>query len=843
MNFKTTSILFGIFTALLVTFAVALWRNPEKDLSLTVMREMHDKANPMTDGDVDRIEIDRTRPSAEKIVFVKDAQTKQWKITEPHTYRANSDVDTLVRQIYDAERDPEAGQLTDLKKAGLEPPAEVITLKKGDREVKLNVGDTSPGSANAVVYVTTSANPKEIMAVNKNRLADVFKSVNDFRSKDLLSPRSSDIQSVVLSEGKKGPIELKKVGEGDNWVYVRPPYGKAEYAGGGGAAVPGKAPNDVQALLTDLTRPRVENTSDFVADDVKDLAKYHLDKDVLKIEIDRTEEISTNEEGKKERKTSHHVLLVGVSRKVEKKKAEEKKGAEKKDKEQNPDAEQPDQYYAMLEGEGHVVKVSAQSVEPLRKLLDEPGALRDRNLVDTGGFKRPDAIDVKNGYGLLEFRRGTEPGKEWKLYRDKGETAHAVDSAAVEALVGLLTQKNVVTDFRDADQKKKLGLDNPDAPVVKVWLDGIAEDKDKKDKKDAKPKLKEPDKPSVELRFGNLDGSSVAVERKFADEKEGTIVLVPNRLLDQVREGPTAYLDRTLPPFAASGDAARDVTKVVVERGGTTTEVSREKPDAPWKIVKPEAQKDRTADSFAVENILRDLNGLRAEKLVTEKATEAKLGEYGLRPPETKVVITSTKEGKPQTFEYDFGKEAAGQNGVYAKQSQGDTVYVVAKAKLEMLGKELQDPKVFSFDPAKVRVLTLNGWYEKVRGSTEVVLKRTDTGSWTVDKTTQKLEIDSEKVRKFLDELSRLRAEHFVSHSKEKPATTEAQGLEVNKEKGALKVDVEVADEKEHFILTVGNLDGDKGYFAISNKLPGDVFDVRKDIFEEPKKAAGYFFK
>jgi hypothetical protein len=842
MNFKTTSILFGIFIALLVTFAVALWQNPEKVHSLTVMREMHDKANPMTDGDVDRIEIDRARPSAEKIVFVKDAQTKQWKITEPHTYRANSDVDTLVRQIYDAERDPDAGQLTDLKKAGLEPPAEVITLKKGDREVKLNVGDTSPGSANAVVYVTTSANPKEILAVKKNRLADLFKSINDFRSKDLLSSSPSGIQSVVLSEGKKGPIELKKVGEGDNWVYVRPPYGKAEYAGGFGAAVPGKAPNGVQALLADLTKPRVENTSDFVADDVKDLAKFHLDKDVLKIEIDRTDEISTNEEGKKERKTSHHVLLVGVSKKVEKKKAEEKKGEEKKDKEQKPDEEQPDQYYAMLEGEGHVVKVSAKSVEPLRKLLDEPGALRDRNLVDTGGFKRPDAIDVKNGYGLLEFRRGTEPGKEWKLYRDKGETAHAVDSAAVEALVSLLTQKNVVTEFRDADQKKKLGLDNPDAPVVKVWLEGIAAEKEK-DKKDAKPKLKEPDKPSVELRFGNLDGGSVAVERKFADEKEGTIVLVPNRLLDQVREGPAAYLDRTLPPFAALGDAAKDVTKVVIERGGTTTEVSREKPDAPWKIVKPEAQKGHTADAFAVENILRDLNGLRAEKLVTEKATEAKLGEYGLRPPETKVTITLTKDGKPQTFEYDFGKEAAGQNGVYGKQSQGDTVYIVAKAKLEMLGKELQDPKVFSFDPAKVRELRVIGWHEKGRGTGELKVVRKDTGSWTVEQPKGN-EVDTDKIRKLLDELSRLRADNFVSHSKDKPATTEAQGLTA--EKGALQVEVVVEVEKdktEKFDLTVGNLDGDKGYFATSSKLPGDVFDVRKDLFEGPKSKLAYFLK
>jgi hypothetical protein len=486
----------------------------------------------------------------------------------------------------------------------------------------------------------------------------------------------------------------------------------------------------------------------------------------------------------------------------------------------------------------------------LRKLLGDPGALRDRNLVDTGGFKKPDALDVKNSYGLLEFRRGTEPGKEWKLYRG-GEAAQAVDGTAVQGLISLLTQKNVVTDFPEPDKKKQLGLDNPDCPVVKVWLDGIAEekpaekdkddkddkDKDKpKEKKDAKPKLKDPNKPSVELRFGNLVSGSVAVERKFADEKDGTLVMVPGRILDQVREGPSAYLDRSLPPFAASAfEAAKDVTKVVIERGGKTTEVTREKTD--WKIVKPEAQKDRAADPIAVEDILRDLNNLRAEKIVTEKADEKQLGDFGLRPPQTKVTITVTKDGKPQTFDYDFGKETTDKIGVYARQSKGDTVYVVAGTKLAVLDKELQDTKVFSFDPGRVKELKLTGWYEKGRPIGELQLKRKDTGAWTVEKPPMN-EVDADKVRKLLDELSRLRAERFVAH---KATPTDEQGLTA--EKGALQVEVVVEGEKDPFSLTVGNLDGDKGYFATSTKLPGDIFNVRKDIFEGPKSKVGYFLK
>jgi hypothetical protein len=285
------------------------------------------------------------------------------------------------------------------------------------------------------------------------------------------------------------------------------------------------------------------------------------------------------------------------------------------------------------------------------------------------------------------------------------------------------------------------------------------------------------------------------------------------------------------------------VTKVEIQRGGTKTEVSREKPDAPWKIVKPDDQAGRTAESLAVENVLRELNNLRAEKLVTEKADEKQLGDFGLRPPQSKVVITLTKDGKPQTFEYDFGKETSEKNGVYAKQEKADTVYVIANSKLAMLDKDLRDPTVFSFDPSKVRELKMTGWKEKGRSPAEVDLKRKETGSWTVEKPKGE-EVDTEKVRKLLDELGRLRAEHFVSHSKDKPMTTEAQGLDV--EKGALRIEVVVEVEKdktEKYDLTVGNLDGDKGYFALSSKLPGDVFDVRKDVFEKPKSAIGYFLK
>jgi hypothetical protein len=828
MSYKTTYILFGLAVLLLGGFLIALRFTPEetKESSNYVVAGMHSKANPINEGNVDRVEIDRRKPEnqAVKMAFVKDPETKRWRITEPGNFRADRfAVDGLIRQVQDAERDPNADKLTKLADAGLDSPSEVVTLSKGNQSVSLNVGDTGPGKE-PVVYVTSSDDPNNIAVVKKSQIDSLFKPLNDFRDRDLLSPSPSDIQSVTLSQGKKGAVELKKAEQGtDRWVYVKPPYGRAEYTSAGTPPGPGKAPDSVNSLLTDVSDLKVDKPEDFVANDAKDLAKYNLDPakgDVLRVAIDRTDEVNTSEEGKKERKTSHLVLLVGVGKKVDK----------------------ADQYYACLEDDHNVVKVAANKVDSLLKLLADPGALRDRNLVDTSGFKKPDAIDIQNSYGKLEFRHTSGTTGVWKLYR--GDQAQAVDEQAVQQLVDQLTKKNVVESFiDDPKERAPLGLDKPDV-TVSIWLEGIAEDKeadkdkekDKTKKKDARPKLKDPDKPSVVLRFGHRKERSVAVERQLAGESHGTVVLVPEKLLDQVREGPLAYLDRKVPSFGSPFDA----TRMVIERGSGTTAVAKEKTGTDWKIEKPAEQAGRKADAMAVEDILRDLSTLRAERLAAEKVEPAKLAqEYGLNPPATKVVVTWTKDNKPQTFEYDFGKDA-GSNGVYLKVTGSDTVYVVNNMILTALGRELQDPSVFHFDVTKARELRLKGWKDLYGGDGgEWVLKRKDGGSWEVDKSKAvKLEPDQEKVRKFLDELSRLRAERFVAHNA-KPASS--QGLTLTQ--GALQVEVIVEGEKQPFELTVGNPDGDKGYFATSNRLAGDIFDVRKDIFEGPKGKAANLSK
>ncbi len=856
MSFKTTYILFAVLAVVLGVFAFALFLGPTPtDTSTWVLPSAHSEANPLPDRDIDHVEIERNRPDDQKgkIVLVRENNT--WRITEPRDYRADRfAVEDLIRQVLEARRETQSDVSNNPGQYGLEPPAAVVTLKKESdpqRQVTLNVGDTSPGEASAVIYVTSS-DRKEVMAVKKSQLNKALAAVTDFRSRELLSPSSSDIQAFTLSERNKdkvvkGPVELKKSSE-ERWVYVQPPYGDAQDKGTNPAGND-KPPENVETALTDISNLKVDNAKDFIKDDATDLSKYHLDpakNDILRIEIERTESINTDEKGEKKRETKKIALLVGVGEKVGDKK---------------------DQYYAYIDDPQHkdIVAIPANNVARLLKLADKPDALRDRNLVAFGGFKKPDAINIQNSYGLLEFRRaasssppplGGMPAQEtWTMWR--GDKSYAVDSSAVQALITALTSQNQVQGFVDDPAKKKeLHLDKPDA-VVRIWADSLQaeetkkdekKDEKKEDKKQKKPEPKEKDKPAFTLSFGPLQEGKASVERKRGDEKTTTVMLVPSTLRDQVFQGPLAYLDKQMPPFNADRfDAVRNVTKLALTRDGDTYEITREnKPDAPWKIEKPSDFAGRTADRAAVEDILRDLNNLRAVKIVTDKAPEAaKLAEWGLKDPPLKAVVTLTQDGKPKTFDFDFGKETEDKTGVYLRTSLQDMIVVAGNNVVSALKRELQDPTVLHFDVSKVQEVKLTGWTalnRQISGEAKPMVrtfsKRAKGGTgWEVEPK-DSFKLDTSRLDGFVKSLADLKAVKFVSH-KAKPSADQ----ELDVDKGALLIELTVSGDKEprKLTLTVGKMDGMIGYFAISNQLPGDIFDVRKDLFEKVKEKPAYF--
>jgi hypothetical protein len=840
MNFKTTYILFGVLLVLLLVLGVSLYMEPApKTASNYVLPSAHHKDSEIKPEDVTRVEIKRTRPDAESLVFERDADGKTWRITEPAALRADSfAVLGLVRDVLDAERDTAADAPRSLKDFGLDPAGEVVTLHKGDRTVELNVGDTSPGKENQVVFVTSSDNPKEGVPVRKNRLESVFKKLNDFRDRTLLASSDFDIKSVKLSEAKKPTVALTKEDEG-HWKYTEPPYGAAETEGE--PPPPGapadKAPTGVRPLLTDVTNLRVEKNEDFVADGVadKDLGKYNLDpaKDpILRVEIDKAE--GTKEEKKPDVKLA---LLVGVGKAVDGK------------------------YYARMDGEKNVVKVAVKDVDPLRKLLDDPGAVRDRTLVRVDSTRTPDAIEIKNGSGTIELIH-PDALRPWQLYR--GDTEVKADDKAIQDVIAQLTQKNSIRAFPDPKNNAEaaLGLDKPQA-VVTVWVEGVVKDEKKDDekkddkkeekkdekkgekkdekkdeKKPTKPKLK--DKPTARLSFGNVSENLVAVKREAGGET--MLLKVPAAVLDRVKNGPLTYMDRTLPKFNEL-DPSQDVTKLVVVRNGVTTELTLDtkaaSPAVAWKFDKPADLAGRTADALAVETIVRTLNNLRAVKLVSEKADpEVFDREFGLKTPTTKAVVTLTKDGKATTYEYDFGKDVDATK-VYARQGQRpDLVFEVDKADLNPMSADLQDPTIFRFDSSKAKAVKLTGWKNTIGSAFTLEFERKDGSTWTA-KTPKDFVVSQDKVNRLVTGLSSERAVKFLGR---KVTAKEREEDGLLPDKGGLVIEITVEGEKEPFTLTVGRLDADKGaYLATANRLGDTLFTVSKDVFEPMEKAPAFF--
>src|SRR5205823_6296654 len=132
--------------------------------------------------------------------------------------------------------------------------------------------------------------------------------------------------------------------------------------------------------------------------------------------------------------------------------------------------------------EGSVVKVSAANLEALKKFLENPSALRDKDLLHVEEPK-VDAVAVKTAGGQFEtFKSGTGFVSEWKLFRE-GQPPQKADGLSVSTLVNTLLAKKGIKSFPDNPDLKALGLDQP-AVVISVWEGGIQPEEKKDDKKD-----------------------------------------------------------------------------------------------------------------------------------------------------------------------------------------------------------------------------------------------------------------------------------------------------------------------------------------------------------------------
>jgi hypothetical protein len=291
-------------------------------------------------------------------------------------------------------------------------------------------------------------------------------------------------------------------------------------------------------------------------------------------------------------------------------------------------------------------------------------------------------------------------------------------------------------------------------------------------------------------------------------------------------------LSRKIPSFATNAD----VTKVTLQRGSELFEMERTKDDkaaSSWKLTQPKQLAGRGADPGKVSSILNELRTLEAERLFAEKANDQELERYGLKPPVIKATVTITKaDKKTEDMTYLLGKETDDKTGIYAKLGDRDLIFIVRKSVADALQGDLRDPTVVSFDPAKVKGMKLVGWQDIVGSPHMLDLERKGTQNWLA-KGVPDGKVDNGKVEGFVISLSNLRAEQFVG-----PVKPE---YKVELKEGALEISIQIEGEKEPLTLTVGAPKGGEGYYARSNKLPGEVVVIPKGNLEQAKSKPAYF--
>ncbi len=860
MSFRTTYILFGILIVELAVFGWLLSYKKTVDREDFLFPSLNLRASPVKIGDIDRVEVDvlRNRGGAnEKLVFVRSGL--QWHLESPSVRVEPQMVTAIIQSLISARKEENADVNNNLAQFGLDSPSGQVTLIKNEGDVRwvLKIGNESIGGANAFVYVTSSdrGEGKEVLAVRRDQFESflkpaheipvedqpkepappVYKTLNDYRTKSLLGDSPIDLLAVDLREARHPRLAFAKDAKSGHWRFTEPAgYGEVEEAGAPpSAGSEKKGPAGIRDLLDAVIGLRVESNADFKDNHASDaeLAERGLTTkkpETLRIGVERYAGGYLAPGSEDRNAKIDDALLIG-------KKADPK----------------GDKYYARLENERYLVLVSGKKVQTLLDLLDRPEILRNRDLEN---IAQPsvDAIDIKQGDRTLKLRKGTGG---WLLY--EGGKASDADAEAVGGLLTVLGTKGIVKDFPKATSEAA-GLNSPRA-VVSLWASGL---ESRELKLDAEPKLREPEKPTVQLTFGKTFEAGkekkeelVYVRRKT--ELDETLVAVPTRMekggsiLETVLRGRVAYLNATLPQFHP--DRVLKLIRVLREDGKESLyelEPKEKKADQTqpgWFIRQPANWAGRRASPYGVEGqTLHTLRVLRPARLVAEKVTEADLKKtprWGLDKPAIQVTLQlRVGEKGTEDWIYQFGNKVEQAedklkegDGVYgrlkAKEEDRGLVFVVRAADIKDLKADLRDPTILRFDPTQADLLRLTGWQKDGKPPVTLEYQRDKDGRWS-----GKGGAKSQKVADFVRSLVDLQATQFVAGAPTK------EDYQLDPRAGSLKLELRVAGKV--LSLTIGG-PGDGGtYYATSDQLPaGQVFLVRQGLFHGLRQGPEYFSK
>jgi hypothetical protein len=365
-----------------------------------------------SESTIQRVEIER---DGKRLVFERRGTGfGRWQMVEPLNVAAEpTRLETLVRNLKDLHRFPDASAMTDQEAFGLDPPRAKVSLwgtAEGSEKTSivplatLEVGKTIRGAR----YVRGGGS-RGIEAVDSKLLAALDEPIADWREHVVMGVPTFQVTALKITR----PDQVIRAERGSNgqWRLLKP------------LSVPANGAK-IESLLAALASLRVtDGEKGFVADDVQDLARFGLTTPAVSVEL------VTN-------RPSSQILVLHVGKEV-------------------PDL--PDRVYVRQGDQNDVVMVDAKALGEIPK---SALALRSQQVSD---FRVAEVsrIQVQSGNQTYSLKRDSTG---WRLSAPREEKA---DQGAVNALLERLDSLQT-SEFLDPRKVRNAQVDPP-LMTIKIW--------------------------------------------------------------------------------------------------------------------------------------------------------------------------------------------------------------------------------------------------------------------------------------------------------------------------------------------------------------------------------------
>ena len=781
MNFRVTAIIFGVTVALVVALLVLSYRSDPDEETKADDGVLGKFSASVKESEVDTVEIVRTEPSEQKLLFVKDGS--KWELREPFRAKVNGgDVDAVVRALFKAKPTKYAELTDNLAIHGLDKPTVKVTLKQGaSKSVSINLGRTTIGGSDAVTFISTGDSPNRPLAVKRSDLQAIFREtartkdgaawelarwLADYRVRRLLGAdlrdAAAEAESVKLTVNDKDLALVR--GPNGAWTFAAPAgYGEADDLGDADPRTGGSAITGVRPLLNVLTGLQSFSADDYI-ERPENLQTYGLaDGDPTRLRVELKPQNGPPE-----------VVFIG------------------KAVEANGKPILPAAHYCRLDGDSAVIKVQTDRVEALKQTIASPGDLRNKDLINPSKRDRIDAIDLMVGSSVVKLRRvSTGPREpEWLLYGGPSDPT-LVKRQEVEMLLNDLAKPRAAREILAAPNDAAFA--GPEVKsTVRVWFDGVEKSPPGDPAKlPTEPKLKGV---PVELVFGKVEGDNVFV-RRIVDGAKADLKLAAPALARVVRTR-LDFIDIRSMSFISSL-----ATRLTFNRGAEVYDIEKKDGSASgWEFAKPDNRKGKPADAAGVLSLLGALSQLYPDRVVAENPTPEALKQYGLDPAAPRMRATiALKDDPSKERTFEFGAETDDKKSVYARQANKPYVFLVPKEAFDKLASDdLRDTTLYRLDLAKVKKLKIRGWKGLVGPEPLVYQFEKQAAGWVaVAPTPAGFPLDGAKLVQLLAALSAPRADQFLGPIKPE------YGLDPAAQAEAIQINIE-SDGAPEIMLLLG---------------------------------------